>query len=46
MSRWIVRGLGILIIIAFALLMIHLQRRLVEMQNSQRTPSTATSTSR
>jgi hypothetical protein len=46
MNRWAVRILGILIVIAFALLMLNLQRQLLLIQRSHRAPATTTSTSR
>jgi flagellar biogenesis protein FliO len=40
---WIARAIGILILLAFILLMIHLQRRLMELQQGRQGTTTSTS---
>ena len=46
MNRWGVRIIGILIIIAFALLMLNLQKRLVTLQRERQTPATPSTATR
>jgi hypothetical protein len=45
MSKWIVRMIGILMILGFMMLFLHLQRRLLEMQRNQTAPPAAPATS-
>lgn len=46
MNRWAARIIGILMLIVFLLLMMNLQRKLIQMQRSRGTPATSTTTSR
>ena len=43
-SRWVVRIVGILMLLGFLLIFAHMQRRLIEMQKMRKPPATTTST--
>ena len=42
MNRWLIRFIGILLLLAFALLFMHLQRQLVKIQREQAPVTTTT----
>lgn len=42
MNRWVVRFVGLLILLGFALLFMHLQRQLVRLQREQAPVTTTT----
>src|SRR5581483_916895 len=46
MNRWTARVVGILMLLVFVLLMMNLQRKLLQLQQSRRAPATSTTTSR
>jgi len=43
-NRWALRILGILLLLVFALIMLNLQRQLVQMERSRRQPAATTTT--
>jgi hypothetical protein len=44
-GRWVIRIVGILMLLGFLMLFAHMQRRLVEMQKTRRPPATTTTSS-
>ena len=42
MNRWVVRILGIVLLLAFVMLMLNLQRQLATLQQTRQPPATST----